>query len=105
MGDRAHVDDHAGGTLNHAWYEGAIQAHRRQEIDVEYVLPVLVGQNLEATGFGCRSAYIVDEDVDPAPLPLNASNDRLDSRSCAYIRLDEQRGIGPFRRRATRCGR
>jgi effector-binding domain-containing protein len=43
-------------------------------------------QNLEAAGFGCSSSHIVDEDVDPTPLLLNAPDDRLDSRNRAYIR-------------------
>ena len=48
------------------------RAQGAEQIDLEYALPILIREHLEPAGPGFCSAHVIDENVEPAPLPLNA---------------------------------
>src|SRR6201998_2863508 len=62
-------------------------------VDLQYPLPVFVGEHLESACFCFRSADIIHQDVESTPLSLNAIDDVLDTASRSDIRLYKESGI------------
>src|ERR1700739_4948289 len=56
-------------------------------VDLQYPLPVFVGEHLESACFCFRSADIIHQYVESPPLSLNAIDDVLDTTSRSDIRL------------------
>src|SRR5580692_10814637 len=88
MSDGRNMNDDSRLTFDHAGKESAVQADGGEQIDVQYALPVLVGEHLESAWLCFCSADIVHQDVECTPLSLNAIDDVLDttgrSKICFY---------------------
>src|SRR6202035_6014314 len=87
MSDGRNMNDDSRLTFDHAGKESAVQADGGEQIDVQYRLPVLVGEHFESACFCFRSADIIHQDVESTPLSLNAIDDVLDSAGRSDIRL------------------
>src|ERR1700719_1307526 len=93
MGDGRDMNDDSILAFDHAGKESAVQADGGEQIDVQYPLPVLVGEHFESACFCFRSADIIHQDVEPTPLSLNAIDDVLDTTGRSDIRLYKERRI------------
>src|ERR1700751_931509 len=87
MSDGRDMNDDSGLAFDHAGKESAVQANGREQIDLQYPLPVLVGEPLESAWFCFCSADIIHQDVKPTPLSLNAIDDVFDTTGRSKIRL------------------
>src|SRR5690348_826025 len=87
MSDGRDMNDDPGLAFDHAGKESTVQANRGEQVDLQYSLPVLVGEHFESACFCFCSTGIVHQDVESAPLSLNAINDVLDSAGRPDIRL------------------
>jgi hypothetical protein len=72
-GDRSDVDDDAAAGLDHVATEGLAAAPESVEVDVDHLIPLIVG-DLERGAMDAR-ARVVDENVD-APVPLDDRGER-----------------------------
>src|SRR4029077_16065767 len=93
MSDGRNMNDDSRLAFDHAGKEGTVQANRGEQIDVQYPLPVLVGEHLESACFCFCSADIFHQDVESPPLSLNAIDDVLDTTGSSKIRLYKESGI------------
>src|SRR5260370_7935157 len=93
MSDGRNMNDDSRLTFDHARKESAVQANGGEQIDLQYPLPVLVGEHLESACFCFCSADIIHQDVEPAPLLLNAIDDVLDITGRSDIRLYKESRI------------
>src|SRR5580704_8565197 len=93
MSDGRNMNDDSRLTFDHAGKESAVQANGGEQVDLQYPLPVLVGEHLESARFCFRSADIIHQDVEPAPLSLNAIDDVLDTAGRSDIRLYKEKRI------------
>src|SRR6266403_256595 len=87
MSDGRNMNDDSRLTFDHARQESAVQANGGEQVDLQYSLPVLVGEHFESACFCFRSTDIIHQDVEPAPLSLNAIDDVLDTTGRSEIRL------------------
>ncbi len=53
-------------TFDHARKESAVQANGGEQVDLQYSLPVLVGEHFESACFCFCSTDIIHQDVEPA---------------------------------------
>src|ERR1700758_1762790 len=93
MSDGRNMNDDSELAFDHAGKESAVQANGGEQIDLQYPLPVLVGEHLESACFCFCSADIVHQDVESTPLSLNAIDDVLDTKGRSDIRLDKESRI------------
>jgi hypothetical protein len=93
MSDGRNMNDDSRLTFDHAGKESVVQANGGEQVDLQYSLPVLVGEHLESACFCFCSADIIHQDVELTPLSLNAINDVLDTTSRSKIRLYEESRI------------
>src|SRR5580692_12843107 len=93
MSDGRNMNDDSRLTFDHPGKESAVQADAGEQIDVQYPLPVLVGEHLESASFCFRSADIIHQDVESTPLSLNAIDDVLDTTGRSDIRLYKEKRI------------
>src|SRR6202035_4902314 len=93
MSDGRNMNDDSRLTFDHAGKESAVQADGGEQIDVQYPLPVLVGEHFESACFCFRSADIIHQDVESTPLSLKAIDDVLDSAGRSDIRLYKEKRI------------
>src|SRR5579864_3704105 len=93
MSDGRNMNDDSRLAFDHAGKESAVQADGGEQIDVQYPLPVLVGEHLESACFCFRSADIIHQDVESTPLSLNAIDNVLDTTGRSDIRLYKESRI------------
>src|SRR5713226_684327 len=93
MSDGRNMNDDSRLTFDHARKESAVQANGGEQVDLQYSLPVLVGEYFESACFCFRSTDIVHQDVEPAPFSLNAIDDVLDTAGRSKIRLYKESRI------------
>src|SRR5713226_8261247 len=93
MSDGRNMNDDSRLTFDHARKESAVQADGGEQIDLQYPLPVLVGEHLESSSFSICSADIIHQDVESTPLSLNAIDDVLDTTGRSDIRLYKESRI------------
>src|ERR1700746_1017755 len=93
MLDRRDMNDDSCLSFDHAGKESAVQTDGGEQIDVQYPLPVLVGEHLESACFCFRSADIIHQDIESTPLSLNAIDDVLDTAGRCDIRLYKESRI------------
>src|SRR5690242_4299092 len=93
MSDGRNMNDDSDLTFDHGGKESAVQADGGEQIDVQYPLPVLVGEHLDSACFCFRSADIIHQDVESTPLSLNAIDDVLDTTGRSDICLYEESRI------------
>src|SRR5690242_13906115 len=98
------MDDDPRPAFDHARKESAVQADGSEQIDVQYLLPVLVGAHLESACFCFRSADIIHQDVESTPLSLNAIDDALDATGRSDIRLYKESRVLAVSRLRSRGG-
>src|SRR6202030_1171567 len=87
MSDGRNMNDDSRLAFDHAGKESAVQANGGEQIDLQYPLPVLLGERLESAWFCFCSAGIIHQDVEPTPLSLNAIDYVLDTTGRSDIRL------------------
>src|SRR6476660_9888245 len=93
MSDGRDMNDDSGLAFDHAGKESAVQANGGEQVDLQYSLPVLVGEHFESACFCFCSTDIIHQDVEPAPLSLNAIDDVLGTTGRSEIRLYKESGI------------
>src|SRR3984957_7082886 len=93
MSDGRNMNDDSRLTFDHAGKESAVQADGGEQIDVQYRLPVLVGEHFESACFCFCSADIVHQDVESTPLSLNAIDDVLDTTGRSKFHLYKESRI------------
>src|SRR5580765_5035764 len=93
MSDGRNMNDDSRLAFDHAGKESAVQANGGEQIDVQYPLPVLVGEHLESACLCFCSADTVHQDVEPTPFSLNAIDDVLDTTARSDIRLYKESRI------------
>src|SRR5579864_8775139 len=76
--------------FDHAGNEDAVESNGRQQVELKYLLPILVREHFEPAGLGFSPAHIIDKNVEPAPLLANAIGHRLYAGSCGKIRLHKE---------------
>src|ERR1700719_2500866 len=104
MGDGRDMNDDSILAFDHAGKESAVQADGGEQIDVQYPLPVLVGEHFESACFCFRSADIIHQDVESTPLSLNAIDDVLDTTGRSDIRLYKESRVLAVSRLRSRGG-
>ena len=62
------MKDDTGAALQHAREQTPIEPHRRQQIDVQCLLPVVIRQRVKAAVGSVRSTDAVHQDVYATPL-------------------------------------
>src|ERR1700746_524317 len=87
MSDGRDMNDDSGLAFDHAGKESTVQANGGEQVDLQYSLPVLVGEHLESAWFCFCSTDIVHQNVEATPLSLNAIDDVWDSTGRSKIRL------------------
>src|ERR1700737_1037463 len=87
MSDGRNMNDDSRLTFDHARKERAVQANGGEQVDLQYSLPVLVGEHFESACFCFCSTDIVHQDVEPAPLSLNPIAAVLDTPGRSKIPL------------------
>src|ERR1700756_3382779 len=90
MSDGRDMNDDAGLAFDHAGKESTIKANGGEQVDLQYSLPVLVGEHLESAWFCFCSTDIIHQDVEATPLLLNTIDDVLDTTGRSDIRLYEE---------------
>src|SRR5260221_5920069 len=90
MRDGRDMNDDSGLAFDHAGKESTVQANGGEQVDLQYSLPVLVGEHLESAWSCFCSTDIVNQYVQPTPLLLNAIDDVLDAAGRSEIRLDKE---------------
>src|SRR5260370_14784735 len=93
MSDGRNMNDDSRLTFDHAGKESAVQANGGEQVDLQYSLPVLVGEHFESACFCFCSTDIIHQDVESAPLSLNAIDDVLDTTGRSKIRLYKESRI------------
>src|SRR5580700_12195768 len=83
MSDGRDMNDDSGLAFDHAGKESTVQANGGEQVDLQYSLPVLVGEHLESAWSCFCSTDIVHQYVEPTPLLLNAIDDVLDTACIA----------------------
>src|ERR1700757_2405493 len=87
MSDGRDMNDDSGLAFDHAGKESTVQANGGEQVDLQYSLPVLVGEHLESAWFCFCSTDIIHQNVEPTPLLHNAIDDVLDAAARSDIRL------------------
>src|SRR5580704_15862355 len=101
MSDGRNMNDDSRLTFDHAGKESAVKTNGGEQVDLQYSLPVLVGEHFESAWFCFCSTDIVHQDVEPTPLLQNAIDDVLDTTGRSDIRLyKESRSLALSRLRA-----
>ena|SRR6266704_1419334 len=90
MRDGRDMNDDSRLAFDHAGNESAVKANGGEQVDLQYSLPILVGEHLKSTWFCFCSTDIIHQDVEPTPLLLNAIDDVLDTTGRSDIRLDKE---------------
>src|SRR6266481_3781498 len=93
MSDGRNMNDDSRLAFDHARKESTVKANGGEQIDLQYPLPVLVGEHLESACFCFCSADIIHQDVESTPLSLNAIDDVLDTTGRSKIRLYKESRI------------
>src|ERR1700675_975557 len=93
MSDGRDMNDDSGLAFDHAGKESTVQANGGEQVDLQYSLPILVGEHLESACFCFCSADIIHQDVESTPLSLNAIDDVLDTTGRSDIRLYKESRI------------
>src|ERR1700747_2592154 len=104
MSDGRDMNDDSGLAFDHAGKESTVQANGGEQVDLQYSLPVLVGEHLESAWSCFCSTDIVHQYVEPTPLLLNAIDDVLDTAGRSEIRLYKQSRSQAWSRRRARGG-
>src|SRR5258707_14859460 len=87
MRDGRDMNDDSGLAFDHAGKESTVQANGGEQVDLQYSLPVLVGDHLESAWFCFCSTDIIHQNVEPTPFLHNAIDDVLDTTGRSDIRL------------------
>src|SRR5258708_16911982 len=90
MSDGRNMNDDSRLSFDHAGKESAVQPNGGEQVDLQYCLPVFVGEHLESACFCFCSTGIVHQDVEPTPLSQNAIDDVLGTTDRSEIRLYKQ---------------
>src|SRR5216684_5985072 len=93
MSDGRNMNDDSRLTFDHARKESAVKANGGEQVDLQYTLPVLVGEHLESACFCFCSADIIHQDVEPTPFFQDAIDNVLDTTGRSKIRLYEESRI------------
>src|SRR6201988_2031634 len=104
MSDGRDMNDDSGLAFDHAGKESTVQANGGEQVDLQYSLPVLVGEHLESARSCFCSTDIVHQYVDPTPLLLNAIDYVLDTAGRSEIRLYKESRSQAWSRRRARGG-
>src|SRR5580693_6537064 len=104
MSDGRDMNDDSGLAFDHAGKESTVQANGGEQVDLQYSLPVLVGEHLESAWSCFCSTDIVHQYVEPTPLLLNAIDDVLDTAGRSEIRLYKESRSQAWSRRRARGG-
>ena len=91
------MDDHARALLQHRWQEAAIQSDGGEQVRVERLLPIVIGQRQCAPARRRGTADVVDQDVEAAETIHGRLDDLIDPFARTDVCLDE-----PIRRAARR---
>jgi len=75
--------------FQHRWKKSAIQSDGGEQVRVERVLPIVIGQRQCAPAPRRRTAYVVDQDVDAAETIHYRLDDLIDPFSRTDVCLDE----------------
>src|SRR5580692_12059570 len=87
MSDGRDMNDDSGLAFDHTGKESTVQANGGEQVDLQYSLPVLVGEHLESAWFCFCSTDIIHQDLESTPLLLNTIEDVLDTTGRSKIRL------------------
>src|SRR5580693_8873494 len=104
MSDGRDMNDDSGLAFDHAGKESAVQPNGGEQVDLQYSLPVLVGEHLVSACFSLCSTGIVHQHVEPTPLLLNAIDDVLGTTGRSEIRLDKENRSSACSRLGARGG-
>jgi len=84
------MKDDARALLDHPGNERAVQANRRKQVEVDLVLPVLVGQCEHAPARRTGATHDVHENIESAEALLYLIDHLVRSLARADVGLDEQ---------------
>src|ERR1700719_1631713 len=87
------MNDDAKALPQHCRKKTAVQTHRRKKIELEFLLPGLIGQRQNAAARRGRTADAVDQDIQAAEPLEGCLDDMIRSRARTDIRLDELRSV------------
>ena len=104
MRDGRDMNDDSGVAFDHAGKESTVQANGGEQVELQYSLPVLVGEHLESAWSCFCSTDIVHQYVEPTPVSLNAIDDVLDTAGRSEIRLYKESRSQAWSRRRARGG-
>src|ERR1700719_3620668 len=104
MSDGRDMNDDSGLAFDHAGKESTVQANGGEQVDLQYSLPVLVGEHLESAWSCFCSTDIVHQYVEPTPLLLNAIDYVLGAAGRSEIRLYKESRSQAWSRRRARGG-
>src|SRR5712691_805434 len=83
------MDDHARALLQHRWQASAIQADGGEQVRVERMLPIVIGQRQCTAARRCGTADVVDQDVKAAETIHYRLDDLIDPCARTDVCLDE----------------
>src|SRR5437899_8292457 len=92
MRDRGNVNNHSRPALDHAGDEGAIKANGTKQVDLQNASPILIREHFEPARLGFCPADVIDQNIESAPLLLNAIDHLLHARDGTDVRLYEEDG-------------
>src|ERR1700738_1537201 len=93
MSDGRNMNDDSRLTFDHTGKESAVQANGGEPVELQYSLPVLVGEHFESACFCFCSPDIIHQDIESTPLLQNAIDDVLDTTGRSDIRLYKENRI------------
>ncbi len=102
------MDDDALALGDHAGDQGPVEPDCGEEVEVQLLLPLLVGESGKAARGGRGTAQHVDEDVEAAEVALHRLHHGLDASLRGQVGLDEGRAGkvgGPGARPSSARGR
>src|SRR6187200_2754353 len=98
------MDDYAGALLQHSWQKRPVQPNSSEQVHVECILPIGIGQYQRSSTRSGRTTSVVDQDVHTPELLEHFPNGFVDPGSCADVCLDKQFRCVSFGQRRTRGG-
>src|ERR1700757_1835221 len=104
MSDGRDMNDDSGLAFGHAGKESTVQANGGEQVDLQYSLPVLVGEPLESAWSCFCPTDIVHQYVEPTPLLLNALEDVWAPGGRSEIRRYKESRSQAWSRRRARGG-
>src|SRR5215510_3743476 len=98
------MDDDSRALLQHRGKKAAVQAHGGEQIQLEFLLPDVIGQRQHAAGWRGRTADAINQNIETTEPVEGCPDDVIGSCARTDVRLDElfgiaARGDGPGRRK------